>query len=93
MPGLERQRHRSALWLHPYREVLESVVGFLGAVATSIRSVVGDVATNIFPERVAKLIVIFCEQRLDGFELRLAPRDRRVALDKKNSLCCATRVA
>ena len=61
------------MWLHPYGEVLESVVGFLGAVGDVHQIGVGDVAAKI-PERVAKLIVIFCEQRLDGFQLRLAPR-------------------
>jgi hypothetical protein len=40
--------------------MLEGVVSFLAAVGDD------DVAAQVFPERVAELIVIFGEQRFDG---------------------------
>jgi hypothetical protein len=46
-----------------------------------------DVAAQILPECVAQLVVVFGEQRLDGFQLGSAPRRRAVWPARKYSRC------
>src|SRR5262249_57688516 len=67
----------------PLFKMLERVVGFLDVVRDVHEIGVDDVAAQILPERMAQLVVVFDEQRLERLELRLAPRYRaRVAGEK-----------
>lgn len=85
--GFIASRHRGTVWLHLGCEVFECVVGFLGAVRDIHQIAVDDIATQIIPERIAQLLVIFREQRLTASSCALRQDSRRVAPERKNSRC------
>ena len=63
--------------------MLQRVFGLLDAVGDVHHVGVDHIAAQILPECLAQLVVVFSEQRLDGFELRAAPLRRAGVAGKK----------
>ena len=72
-PEVEHDRSVHPFQFHPFLKVLKRILRFLGVVGDVHHVRINNIASQILPECITKLIVIFDKHCFDTFQLSFAP--------------------